>query len=130
MTGRGERRRSHGIPTTQGARGAPRALTELGEGVRIAFSALAGHRLRSALTTLGIVIGVMTVIAIVAIIQGLNQSFEAQIQNFGAHTVYVAKHPFVSVDEEWWSSATAGTLAAASSRRSSASRASRWRSRR
>ena len=102
MTGRGERRRSHGIPTTQGARGAPRALTELGEGGRIAFSALAGHRLRSALTTLGIVIGVMTVIAIVAIIQGLNQSFEAQIQNFGAHTVYVAKHPFVSVDEEWW----------------------------
>ena len=48
-----------------------------------------GARLRTFLTTLGIVIGVSTVIAIVAIIQGLDRSFEEQIQFLGAHTLYV-----------------------------------------
>jgi putative ABC transport system permease protein len=79
-----------------------RALSELSESVRIALSALVGHRLRSFLTTLGIVIGVMTVIAIVAIIQGLNQSFEAQIGNLGAHTVYVQKWAWFMNREAWF----------------------------
>ncbi|HEX7487302.1 MAG TPA: ABC transporter permease, partial [Anaeromyxobacteraceae bacterium] len=54
-----------------------RGWAELSEGVRIAFGTLAAHRLRSFLTTLGIVIGVTTVIAIIAIIQGIDASFEA-----------------------------------------------------
>jgi putative ABC transport system permease protein len=68
----------------------------------MSFGTLAAHRLRSALTTLGIVIGVMTVIAIVAIVQGLNQSVEAQVSSFGAHTVYVAKWPFVRLSDDRW----------------------------
>ena len=52
-----------------------RVFAELWEGLRITLSMLAAHRLRSALTTLGIVVGVTTVIGIVAIIQGLNASF-------------------------------------------------------
>ena len=66
-----------------------RVTAETSEGLRIALGNLFGARLRSALTTLGIVIGVMTVIAIVAIIQGLNASFEAQISTLGANTLYV-----------------------------------------
>ncbi len=84
-------------------RGLVRATSEVGESVRIALSALVGARLRSFLTTLGIVIGVMTVIAIVAIIQGLNASFEAQIANIGAHTIYVSKFAwFAQGRGEWW----------------------------
>jgi putative ABC transport system permease protein len=79
-----------------------RAAAEAGEGVRIALGNLAGARLRSFLTTLGIVIGVMTVIAIVAIIQGLNRSFEAQIANLGANTLYVAKWKFFNTSDDWW----------------------------
>jgi putative ABC transport system permease protein len=79
-----------------------RAGAEGAEGVRIALSALAGARLRSFLTTLGMVIGVMTVIAIVAIIQGLNRSFEAQIGNLGAHTLYVSKWKFFTKSDDWW----------------------------
>ncbi|HET8542540.1 MAG TPA: ABC transporter permease, partial [Anaeromyxobacter sp.] len=79
-----------------------RALAETSEGVRIALAALAGARLRSFLTTLGIVIGVMTVIAIVAIIQGLNASFEGQMANLGAHTVYVSKWKWFGHSDEWW----------------------------
>ena len=79
-----------------------RAGAELVEGVRIALQSLAGARLRSALTTLGIVIGVTTVIAIVAIIQGLNTSFESQIQMLGAHTLYVDKWKWLNVEGDWW----------------------------
>ena len=79
-----------------------RARAELLEGFRIAFGALAGARLRTFLTTLGIVIGVSTVIAIVAIIQGLDRSFEEQIQFLGAHTLYVDRHPWIQSDDTWW----------------------------
>ncbi len=81
---------------------AVRAAAEAGEGVRIALGNLLAARLRSLLTTLGIVIGVMTVIAIVAIIQGLNRSFEAQIGNLGANTLYVAKWKFFGTSDDWW----------------------------
>jgi putative ABC transport system permease protein len=84
-------------------RGVTRATSEIAESVRIALGNLVGARLRSFLTTLGIVIGVMTVIAIVAIIQGLNQAFEAQIANIGAHTLYVSKFAwFAQGRGEWW----------------------------
>jgi len=79
-----------------------RTTSEWMEGVRIALSSLAGNHLRSFLTTLGIVIGVMTVIAIVAIIQGLNQSFASQIGNLGAHTLYVDKWQWLNTRDDWW----------------------------
>ncbi|ACG75490.1 protein of unknown function DUF214 [Anaeromyxobacter sp. K] len=80
-----------------------RAGAELAEAVRIALESLVGARLRSFLTTLGIVIGVMTVIAIVAIIQGLNHSFEGQIANLGANTLYVSKFAWLAQGRgEWW----------------------------
>jgi putative ABC transport system permease protein len=79
-----------------------RAWAELLEGFRIAFGALAGARLRTFLTTLGIVIGVSTVITIVAIIQGLDRSFEEQIQFLGAHTLYVDRAPWIQSDNTWW----------------------------
>ena len=82
--------------------GLRRALAELAESLRMSFGTLAANRLRSSLTTLGIVIGVMTVIAIVAIVQGLNHSVQEQVSSFGAHTVYVAKWPFVSLSDARW----------------------------
>jgi putative ABC transport system permease protein len=84
-------------------RGLVRLGGEMTEGLRIALGSLLGARLRSLLTTLGIVIGVMTVIAIVAIIQGLDAAFEEQIANLGAHTVYVSKYAwFIKGQGEWW----------------------------
>ncbi len=79
-----------------------RLLGEAGEGLRIALASLAAHRLRSFLTTLGIVIGVTTVIAIVAIVDGLDASFAAQIGNLGAHTLYVDKWQWLGTNESWW----------------------------
>jgi putative ABC transport system permease protein len=79
-----------------------RAGAETAEGVRIALSTLVGHRLRSALTTLGIVIGVTTVIAIFAIIQGLDRSFAEQVASFGTHTLYVDKWKWLQLSDDWW----------------------------
>ncbi len=80
-----------------------RSFAEGAEGVQIAVENLVGARLRSFLTTLGIVIGVMTVITIVAIIQGLDTAFEAQIGNLGAHTLYVSKWAwFANGRDAWW----------------------------
>ncbi len=80
-----------------------RGFAESLESLQIAVENLVGARLRSFLTTLGIVIGVMTVIAIVAIIQGLNTSFQAQIANLGAHTLYVSKWAwFAQGRDAWW----------------------------
>ena len=79
-----------------------RESVELAEGVRIAAATLLAHRLRSFLTTLGIVIGVATVIAIVAIVQGLDRSFEAQVANLGTNSLYVQKWKWIMLESEWY----------------------------
>jgi putative ABC transport system permease protein len=61
------------------------------ENVRFARIALASHKLRSALTVLGIVIGVTTVIAMVSIIEGFNSSVIKDFQAFGATLVQFQK---------------------------------------
>jgi putative ABC transport system permease protein len=80
-----------------------RTTSEWVEGLRIGLSSLAANHLRTFLTTLGIVIGVMTVIAIVAIIDGLNASFATQIGNLGTHTLYVDKWQWINTRDDWWS---------------------------
>jgi putative ABC transport system permease protein len=79
-----------------------RSFYELLESLRIAGGALAGNRMRTFLTTLGIVIGVMTVIAIIAIIQGLNESVAKQVGSLGANTLYVSNRPWIMTGEDWW----------------------------
>jgi putative ABC transport system permease protein len=63
----------------------------IGENVTFATGALAAHKLRSALTILGIVIGVTTVIAMVSIIEGFNNSVIKSFQSFGATLVQFQK---------------------------------------
>jgi putative ABC transport system permease protein len=61
------------------------------ENVRFAARALTAYKLRSALTVLGIVIGVTTVIAMVSIIVGFNNSVVHDFQAFGATLVQFQK---------------------------------------
>ncbi len=61
------------------------------ENVRFARIALAAHKLRSSLTILGIVIGVGTVISMVSIIEGFNNSIVKNFQAFGATLVQFQK---------------------------------------
>jgi len=67
------------------------ALFATRENVKFATGALAAHKLRSALTILGIVIGVTTVIAMVSIIEGFNNNVIKNFQAFGATLVQFQK---------------------------------------
>jgi putative ABC transport system permease protein len=62
-----------------------------GENVRFAFLAVRAHKLRAFLTVLGIVVGVATVIAMVSIINGFNNSMVRNFQSFGATLVQFQK---------------------------------------
>jgi putative ABC transport system permease protein len=63
----------------------------LGETIQMAVDSLKSHKMRSFLTALGIVIGVMTVIGMVSIIQGLNRSFLRELEEVGSDIIGVTK---------------------------------------
>ena len=58
----------------------------------MALDSLKSHKLRSFLTLLGIMIGVMTVIGMVSVIQGLNKSFLRELESAGSDLILVRKY--------------------------------------
>jgi putative ABC transport system permease protein len=77
-------------------------LTELREGLGISWSAIRANKMRSILTTLGIVIGIVTVTLMGTAIEGLNRSFLKSISFIGADVLYVARFDwFIHTHEEW-----------------------------
>jgi len=79
-----------------------RVLIYLREALAIAFGTLRTYKMRSILTTLGIVIGVTTVIAIVAVIQGLNKAVANQLSTLGSDTLYISKYPWMMNDDDYF----------------------------
>lgn len=73
----------------------------VGEYFIMAWMALKSHKLRSALTTLGILIGVTTIITIFTTIQGMNEYVIGQFSKLGSSTVYVQKWPWVIRGDFW-----------------------------
>ena len=59
--------------------------------VRLSLETFRTHKMRSFLTALGIIIGVMTVISIVSLIVGMNSEVERQISSLGSNTIFVQK---------------------------------------
>ncbi len=59
---------------------------------QMAFDSLRANKLRSFLTLLGIVIGVMTVIGMVSIIQGLNKSILSDLESVGSDIIGINKY--------------------------------------
>jgi putative ABC transport system permease protein len=59
--------------------------------VKVAWRSLRAHRLRSALTMLGIVIGVASVVVMVAVGSGARERIAAQIRSLGANLISI--HP-------------------------------------
>ncbi|HEX2668752.1 MAG TPA: ABC transporter permease [Gammaproteobacteria bacterium] len=59
------------------------------ESLRAAFTAIFAHKLRSVLTTLGIIIGVMSVIAVVSLLQGFSLALSANFRGMGSNTIFV-----------------------------------------
>ena len=68
-------------------------LDRVASSAMIAFATLRASRVRSALTILGIVIGVTSVISVAAIIEGLNQFIQDKVAAFGPRTNFVGRFP-------------------------------------
>ena len=68
------------------------------ESLRMALTSLRSNKLRSLLTTLGIVIGITTVIAIIAVITGLNKAFSRELSSIGSNVLYIQKWHWASND--------------------------------
>ena len=78
-------------------RPSPRSLWSVlwrsfGGNVRFALSAIREHTLRSSLTILGIVVGVTTVMVMVAIVTGFNNNVIGNLQAFGANRIEIQKN--------------------------------------
>ena len=60
--------------------------------IKTSVSQLIAHRMRSGLTTLGIVIGIGTVILIVSVLEGFRASIEAELNILGANTFQAQRY--------------------------------------
>jgi len=61
------------------------------EAAKMAIDTIRANKLRSGLTILGVTVGVVTVMFMVSIIQGLNRSFATQLESLGSNTIFIAK---------------------------------------
>jgi putative ABC transport system permease protein len=78
-----------------------RLASELREGIGISWMAIRGNKMRTALTTLGIVIGIVTVTLMQTAIEGLNKAFLKSISAIGTDVLYIQRNSWFS-DEPWW----------------------------
>jgi putative ABC transport system permease protein len=78
-------------------------LTELNEGLAISWAAIRANKMRSVLTTLGIVIGIVTVTLMGTAIEGLNRAFLKAISSIGADVLFVQREDWSgpNTEEEW-----------------------------
>lgn len=62
------------------------------------FASLRAHKLRAVLTSLGLMMGVATLITVMTLIQGANSYVEDKIANLGTNVFQVARTPFTVTD--------------------------------
>jgi len=73
-------------------------LAELAESFRMGMSAIAAHKLRSALTLLGVMIGVFSIIVVMTAMRVLRATVESQLSRMGGQTFMVRKMPIILFD--------------------------------
>jgi putative ABC transport system permease protein len=58
------------------------------EVVKMAFDSIAAHKFRSALTILGIVVGIITAVVVASILTGMRQSIVSIVEDYGTNNIY------------------------------------------
>ena len=76
-----------------------RSLAMLGESVRIALTALWANKVRGALTTLGIIIGIVAVVTTMTAVNGLRNKFRESFSAVGSDVIYVSRMPWVVMND-------------------------------
>jgi putative ABC transport system permease protein len=76
---------------------------ELKEGLSIAWDAILANKMRSILTTLGIIIGIVTVTSMATAIDALNRALRESLSVMGSDVLFVSKINWVNnSDDEFW----------------------------
>ena len=70
-------------------------IAEFRESFHMAVSAVAAHKLRSALTLLGVLIGVFSIIVVMTAMRVMQSFVEAELSQLGDQTFMVRKFPMV-----------------------------------
>ena len=78
-----------------------RLLLEITESFRIAFAQIRANKLRSALTALGVIIGIVAVSLMGTAIKGIDAGVDRSLSGFGDDLLYVTKWPW-SDRQAWW----------------------------
>ncbi|HEY0945896.1 MAG TPA: ABC transporter permease [Opitutaceae bacterium] len=78
-----------------------RLLYEFNESFRIAFAQIRANKMRSALTALGVIIGIVAVTLMGTAINGIDAGVKRSLSGFGDDVLYVSKWPWRDV-EDWW----------------------------
>lgn len=78
-----------------------RLLGEFNESFRIAFAQIRANKMRSVLTALGVIIGIVAVTLMGTAIKGIDRGFENSLAMLGDDVLYVQKWPWRGV-EDWW----------------------------
>ncbi|MFO7526805.1 MAG: ABC transporter permease [Ignavibacteriaceae bacterium] len=76
-------------------------LFELKEGLAIALRAIRANKIRSALTMLGIIIGITVVVTMSTAIKGIDNSFQDGISALGSDVLYIDRWAWFT-NVEWW----------------------------
>ncbi len=79
--------------------GRKRLALDLGESLQIALRALQANKARGALTTLGIIIGIVAVILTMTAANGLQTTFRQSFSAVGADVIYVSRMPWVIMND-------------------------------
>lgn len=78
-----------------------RWIYEFIESVRIAFAQIRANKMRSGLTALGVVIGIVAVTLMVTAIMGINKGVDESFAGFGDDVLYVTKFPWDGGDRDF-----------------------------
>ena len=73
---------------------------ELRDSFLMAMDALRSHKLRSALTLLGILVGVFSIIVVMTTIRAMQKAISNDLESLGGQTFYVSKWPAVYTGED------------------------------
>src|SRR5215211_685438 len=68
----------------------------LGETAAMAFDTVRGNKMRSALTVLGVVIGITSIVGMTAMIRGFDQSLRQMIAAIGPNTIFLQRFGITS----------------------------------
>src|SRR5215472_7005625 len=70
---------------------------ELKESFRMAMGALAAHKLRYALTLLGVLVGVFSIIVVMTAMRVMQSDIESEMKELGSQTFMVDKWPAIYI---------------------------------